>query len=164
MKVKTALEKICSGLVFSALLTSCASIVSGTHQEIRVNSTPSGAVVKVDNAISGQTPTILTLSAKESHQVRIELAGYKPYEVALTQKTNGWIFGNIFFGGLIGIVVDMNTGAAYALTPNKIDAQLISAKCTGRVSHASYGDKQLLVTLVSKADPSWQRIGQLEKE
>ncbi len=162
--MKRVLTKILSGLLLPALLTSCATIVSGTHQEVCVNSAPSGAIIKVDDAVSGQTPTTLTLSAKQAHRLRIELPGYKPYEVALTQKTNGWIFGNIFFGGLIGIVVDMSDGAAYALTPNKIDAQLIPAKAGGRVSHATFGNRQLLVTLVRKADPSWQRIGQLERE
>ena len=114
---------------------------------------------------SGHTPTTLTLSSKQSHKVRIELAGYKPYEVALTQKLNGWLFGNIFFGGLIGIVVDISDGAAYALTPNHIDAQLVAEGGHGRrVSRASFGDGEVYVTLVKKADPGWQKIGQLERE
>lgn len=148
----------------SALLSSCASIVSGTKQEVKVSSTPSGATVKVDEAVSGHTPTTLTLSSKQSHKVRIELAGYKPYEVALTQKLNGWLFGNIFFGGLIGIVVDISDGAAYALTPNTIDAQLVADGHGRRVSRARFDEGEVFVTLVKKADPRWQKIGQLERE
>jgi len=159
MRIKSTVIEIVSGLVATALLTSCASIVSGTHQEVRVNSAPSGANVRVDGAITAQTPALLTLSSKESHMLRIEMAGYRPFEVALTQKTNGWIFGNIFFGGLIGIAVDISTGAAYALTPNEINATLIPAKGT-----ASHGGRQLSVALVSKADPSWQKVGQLVKQ
>ena len=161
MKLKSTLNETIFSLLMLALLSGCASIVSGTRQEVRVNSAPSGATVKVDDSISGRTPTTLTLSARQSHKVRIELAGYKPYEVTLTQKLNGWLFGNIFFGGLIGIVIDLSDGAAYALSPNNINANLIPAKGTAR---ATYGNGQLFVTLVSKADPSWQKIGQLEKE
>ncbi|MFT8590855.1 MAG: hypothetical protein ABF746_06495 [Acetobacter orientalis] len=31
-----------------------------------------------------------------------------------TSDVNGWVFGNIGFGGLIGVVVDMATGAVRA--------------------------------------------------
>jgi len=159
MSIKTYLAKATTALVLVASFTGCASIVSGTRQEVRVNSSPSGGNIKVDGALAGTTPAVLELSSKESHKLTIELQGYKPYDIILVQKTNGWIFGNIFFGGLIGIAVDISDGAAYALSPNKIDAQLVpgkGAKCTS--------NPQLTVKLVAKADPSWQRIGQLQRD
>ena len=143
------------------MLAGCASIVSGTHQEVKVSSAPSGATVKVDNLASATTPATLTLSASQSHQVLIELPEYKPYEILLGQETNGWIFGKIFFGGRIGIVIDVSDGAAYALTPNKIDAQLISCRSSGRA--AANSQQQIFIKLVHKAESSWQRIAQLEK-
>ena len=161
MKVRSKSIAAASSLLLATMLAGCASIVSGTHQEVSVSSAPSGATVKVDNVASATTPATLTLSAKQSHQVLIELPGYKPYEVFLAQKTNGRIFGNIFFGGLIGIVIDMSDGAAYALTPNKINAELISCKGSGRA--ATNNHQQLFIKLVNKAEPRWQRIAQLEK-
>lgn len=167
MTIKPLTTQIAASVLAASLLSSCASIVSGTRQEVRVNSTPSGAIIRVDDAISGQTPTTLTLSSRHAHTLRIELAGYKPYEAQLHQKLNGWVFGNLFFGGVIGIVVDSADGAIFALKPNQIDAQLVAEE---RASHERRGRRaandhgRVIVKLVSKPDPTWQRIGQLEKQ
>lgn len=37
---------------------------------------------------------------------------------------DGWLFGNLLFGGLICVIVDAATGAMYKLTPNQMAAQL----------------------------------------
>jgi hypothetical protein len=39
--------------------------------------------------------------------------GYTANVVAVDSSTKGMAFGNILFGGLIGVGVDMSTGAAY---------------------------------------------------
>ncbi|MCG2921469.1 hypothetical protein KZ305_25620, partial [Escherichia coli] len=42
-------------------------------------------------------------------------------------RLNGWYFGNIIFGGLIGIlVVDPMTGAMFTLSPKDVNAVLAS--------------------------------------
>jgi len=56
--------------------------------------------------------------------VKFELDGYQLYQTRLTQKFNGWCFGNILIGGLIGIVVDVSTGAMYTLSPSVINVDM----------------------------------------
>ena len=87
--------------------------------------------------------------------VKIELDGYQPYETNLTRSTSGWVWGNIVFGGLIGLVVDASAGGMYKLTPDQIDSELRSA-------HAeALSNDGLFIAVVLKADPSWEKIGSL---
>jgi hypothetical protein len=58
--------------------------------------------------------------------VKIELPGYMPYETNLIRKVDGWIAGNIVFGGLIGLAVDAITGGMYKLTPEQIQSELMN--------------------------------------
>ncbi len=143
-------------LSISLLLPSCASIVSGSKQNISFNSTPAGAIVWVDNVNLGVTPVTAKLErSKKDQKVKIELQGYKPYELTLTRKTNGWIWGNILFGGIIGIIVDSSSGAMYRLTPDQIEAQLANGVVMNKKSDTYIG-------VVLTADESWEKIGNLE--
>ncbi len=102
----------------------CASIIHGGKQKIHVNSVPLNAVVRV-NEIKVTTPSTINLSRKESDYVlKFEKFGYRPVEVKLTRTTDGWVWGNIILGGIIGTVVDYSTGAAYKLTPDNISVTL----------------------------------------
>lgn len=136
-------------------LAGCASIMHGSNQRVEFASTPVGAQVSVDNKPLGITPTHTTLSRDEKHMVRIELAGYQPYEVELKRGVSGWVFGNIVFGGIPGVVVDAVTGAMYKLSPSEVNANL-----AGRTSATTNGD-QLTIAVVLSANPSWEKIGQM---
>jgi len=95
--------------------TGCATIVSGSTQSVQIDSTPSNAVVKINNLEQGQTPVRVNLSrAQKVATVQIELPGFEPEEIQLTRSVNGWVWGNIVFGGLIGLVIDASNGAMYA--------------------------------------------------
>lgn len=49
-------------------------------------------------------------------------------EVTLVQTQNGWIWGNILVGGIIGLAIDFGTGAAYKLTPQEVNVALQEAQ------------------------------------
>jgi hypothetical protein len=145
-----------AGITIALLLSSCASIVSGSKQNINFNSTPSGATVWVDDVNLGVTPVIAQLERiKKNQKVKIELQGYKPYELILNRKTNGWIWGNILFGGIIGIIIDASSGAMYRLTPDQIEAQLANGVVMNRKNDTYIG-------VVMTADANWEKIGNLE--
>lgn len=145
-----------AGITIALLFCSCASIVSGSKQNINFNSTPSGATVWVDDVNLGVTPVIAQLERiKKNQKVKIELQGYKPYELILNRKTNGWIWGNILFGGIIGIIIDASSGAMYRLTPDQIEAQLANGVVMNRKNDTYIG-------VVMTADASWEKIGNLE--
>lgn len=114
------------------LLTSCASIIHGTKQNLSVSSMPSGAKVFVKGVHMATTPAVIELSRKESNIIlRFEKEGYEPVEVALNRSVDGWIWGNIVFGGLIGLAVDFIDGAAYKLSPSEVNAVLTELRKQG---------------------------------
>lgn len=93
----------------------------------------------------------------DNHQIGVSLAGYQPFEIVTTRSVSGWVWGNIVFGGLIGLAVDAITGGLYQVKPEQVAAQL--SKATGS---ATFHDGDLYVFLVRHPDPSWHEIGQLE--
>jgi len=109
------------------LFTGCASIVSKSSWPFSVDSNPSGAQVSITNkkgveVFKGKTPAAMRLKsgagffAKESYVVTFLLNGYETKKVNVECKLNGWYFGNIVFGGFIGLlIVDPATGAMYKL-------------------------------------------------
>jgi hypothetical protein len=147
-----------SALVLSLLPVgfACASIVHGSRQSVAFTSTPSSARVTVDNQLVGNTPVVAKLTRKDKHIVRIELEGYSPFETTLARRTSGWVWGNMVFGGLVGLAVDATTGAMYQLTPEEINGTL------GPVT--SMTRDGLGVVVVLRADPAWEKIGELARE
>ena len=120
------LRRTLAGISLLMLVSGCATVVSGPSQHIGIASIPTGATVSVDNVARGQTPVLTPLSRKDDHLVKVELPGYHPFEATLTRSVNGWVFGNILIGGLIGVGVDALSGAMYSLTPGQITASLLA--------------------------------------
>jgi hypothetical protein len=100
--MKSALLSVLVGCFL--LIWGCATIMHGTSQQIGISSMPSGAKVSVDSNPMGVTPIFASLSRGDNHIIKIELDGYVPHEMTITKKTSGWVWGNIVFGGLIGLV------------------------------------------------------------
>lgn len=144
--------------ISSCLILGCATIIHGSKQDVGVSSSPTSANVIVDNQSMGQTPMTATLSRKDHHTVRIELEGYQLYETRLTRKASGWVFGNIIFGGIPGLIVDAITGGLYKLTPEQVEAEL-------RKSETALIEKNsdIFISVVLQPDPGWEKIGQLKK-
>lgn len=123
-KISISFASVMSGLV-ALLFSSCAAIVSGTTQDINVSSKPSGANVLLEDQLVGTTPTVLQLSRKTSHRVNIHHPGYRDYEVVIEPAANLTSAGNLLVGGIVGGVVDHNTGADNKLVPERVDAVLV---------------------------------------
>lgn len=138
------------------LLSSCATIMHGTRQTVGISSKPSNAEVWIDNKYVGHSPTIVELTRKDNHIVKIELQGYQPYEVTLTRELSGWVAGNLVFGGLIGLAVDGISGGLYQLTPSQVQAEIIKSDIA-----SSNNSEGLYIAAVMLPDPSWKKIGNL---
>lgn len=143
-------------LLSLATLTSCATIMHGTRQSIGISSNPSNANVWVDRTFVGNTPIIVNMSRNDNHFVRIEIEGYLPYEATFSKQLSGWVFGNIIFGGIIGLAVDAITGGIYKLTPDQVQAEMHS-------NHFAYSknSKDSYIAVVMNPDPAWEKIGNL---
>ena len=147
-----------------AALTGCATIMHGTSQDIGFQSSPTNAKVLVDGLPMGNTPVVAKLSRKDNHIVKMNLDGYQPFEATLTRGTSGWVWGNIVFGGLIGLAVDAMSGGLYNLTPNQISGQLSGGVIPqGKPPTAMVTKDGIFITVVMHADPAWTRIGSLTK-
>lgn len=137
-KIKTASIVLSSAILF----TSCASIVSKSSYPISINSAPSEAqiVIKDKKGIeifSGQTPATLKLKSgsgffgKARYQVTFNKSGYQTKTVPVEFKLNGWYFGNLLFGGVLGmLIIDPATGAMYKIETEFLNETLLPTKTT----------------------------------
>lgn len=147
------------GLVPAIALLACGTIIHGTSQEIGIASQPTGANVRIDNMEHGTTPLVADLKRKKEHLIQIEMEGYQPYEMHVTNSVSGWVWGNIVFGGLIGLAVDAISGGLYKLEPEQVQAELAR---TGAEASLESGKDHAYIRVTLEPDPSWERIGTLD--
>jgi len=138
-------------------LVSCATIMHGTTQKIGISSAPTGASVTVDNKGMGKTPLFAELKRGDDHIVTIEMKGFEKAQLTLTKSVSGWVWGNIAFGGLIGLAVDAISGGLYNLSPEQLNAEL---RKNG--SNVSVDEKGVMIVAVLQANPEWKKIGSLK--
>ena len=159
VNAKKRIVQCATAVVSSVVIAACASIMHGTHEDIGISSTPSSAQVTIDGQITGTTPVVTHLTRKENHIVRIEMPGYQPYEGTITHSVSGWVWGNIVFGGLIGLAVDAIDGGMYKLEPEQISG-VLSAK-NAVVTPNRDG---IYMVVVLKPEAGWQKIAQLQRQ
>lgn len=123
---------IFKGIVVSTvvLLTSCASIFTKTKYPVNFTSDPTEALVKIKDGngvslFSGKTPATVTLSSgkgffsKATYIIEFSKEGYETTVVPLTATVEGWYFGNLLLGGVLGmLIIDPATGAMWKLDEN----------------------------------------------
>ena len=92
------------------LLAGCATILGGgSSQSVAVQATPPGATftIKASSGIqmaSGAVPQTVRLPRKNEYQLEFTAPGFQAQSVALTRGTNGWIFGNLVVGWIVGFI------------------------------------------------------------
>lgn len=139
------------------LFSSCATIVSGSRQNVEITSEPSAAKVYINEVEVGNTPFQKNLKRNQEYSLMLKLDGYATYETKLVKKFNAWYIGNIGFGGLIGIIIDPITGAIYKLKPEEIDGNLKS----GTTYRTESGN--LFIKISMDITPNAEKVGQLMK-
>ncbi|MBI5463599.1 MAG: PEGA domain-containing protein, partial [Ignavibacteriales bacterium] len=119
--MKSSLLLFAAALLFSG----CATIMHGTHQEIEVSSSPSGARVWVDNNEVGVSPLFVEVKRSDEHILRIELSGYQRAELTITKRMSGWLLADLVVPfAYLGLPIDLLSGALYTLTADKFFAEL----------------------------------------
>jgi tetratricopeptide (TPR) repeat protein len=130
-------------------LTSCASIVSGGSKILPIVSQPDEANIEIldvrNNMTISKAKTPFTAVLERSagffqaaeYRIKITKEGYLPYEAPIEANINGWYFGNIVFGGIIGIlIVDPATGAMWKISEENVNVKLYPDTTEGKVSMA----------------------------
>lgn len=109
--MKTAYFVILIGVV---CLSGCASIITQTTQKITVQAEPIDSKIMINGQVS-ESPASAQLErgikAGKKHIIKVEKDGYVPCEFKTRNRFNAWFVGNILVGGLIGMAIDLGTGA-----------------------------------------------------
>jgi hypothetical protein len=116
-------------------MTGCASIFSGTTQDITLRTTP-GATYSITDSNgkqvargTGHGTASLERGAgyfsPHAYKARISKPGHMTKTVDIQPGMNPWYFANILIGGFVGmVIVDPLTGAMYKFYPSDIEATL----------------------------------------
>lgn len=102
-------------VAIATLFSSCATIVAGGDPSITISS--SSVTEPVTITTEKQTypnvtlPAVVQVKRKklDGQRIRIEAENYKFQDIVLRKAVNGWAFGNILIGGIIGLSVDLIT-------------------------------------------------------
>lgn len=86
----------------------------------------------------------------------IQLDGFHQYQAVFSRNVSGWVFGNILFGGFIGLAVDGITGSIFRLNPEQVHAEMMA-------NNVTYSNKAAdsCIMVVMKPNPEWEKVGQL---
>jgi len=117
--------------------SSCATIFGHSQYPVVINSVPSSAKVTITDkrgqvVFMGKTPASVKLKsafgymAKAQYSIKVQAPGYADQVYPLNARLNGWYFGNILIGGLIGmLIVDPASGAMFKMdNPTNININL----------------------------------------
>ncbi len=111
------IQKLLLLIVSAVMFTGCASIQSGTTQEVKVSSNPAGATVytalrakteggTVMNKVAvGVTPLTVRIPRKDG-AIMLEKEGFQPVAVPLVTGMNPWVWGDIVLTSLLSTSID----------------------------------------------------------
>jgi hypothetical protein len=98
-------------------LGACATIVSGTSQDIAVSTEPAGAACQLERSgivIGTVNPTPGTIKVERNKNDMVLICkkdGYEDGKTPLISSFNGTTFGNFLLGGWVGVAIDASSGA-----------------------------------------------------
>jgi len=109
------------------LNTGCASIVSKSKYPVSITTEPTAAKIEIKDQdgivrFAGTSPATAILDSGNGYFTRARYTvtaskdGYNSSTFPLQNSIDGWYWGNILFGGLIGLlIVDPITGAMFQI-------------------------------------------------
>lgn len=106
-------------MVNTGLLTGCASIVNGTHQSVNIDTYPaSEATCSLSNNegkwyVYNTPQSVAVHRSSTGMDIHCQKKGYRDANKSVESSIKPIFFGNILFGGIIGVVVDIVDGAAF---------------------------------------------------
>lgn len=117
----------------SLFLTGCASIVDGVNQSVSVETTPAHNANCALTSDKGRwyvnsTPGSVVIHRSFSDMlIECKKEGYESIAMPVKSHAKPLIFGNIIFGGVIGVIIDFVTGAGFDY-PNNIQVPMLPKK------------------------------------
>jgi hypothetical protein len=105
-------------------LLGCATIVKGNRSPIFIDSVPSGAEIAYQEKTYVTPCMIQVAKAYKPQKLSLWKDGYALGEVELRTQAGPMILGNIFFGGITGIIIDACTAAHCDFVKDNFRVQL----------------------------------------
>ncbi len=139
-------------------ISGCASIVSEKLYPVTISSAPEGATFQIFNedglkVFNGTTPAMVVLPAHngyfdgETYTIKFKKKGFYQQTTVLDSKIDGWYFGNLWLGGIIGLlIIDPATGAMWKLP----DYHNISLTKTDQEDLSSNNKKELRILTINQ--------------
>jgi hypothetical protein len=141
--------KLALAVVALALLGSgCATVTKGTNQAVTIHTDPDGATCDVSRELKtvasiAATPGQVTVDkAFGAIDVSCRKTGHQSTELRVDSQVQGWTFGNILLGGLIGFAVDAASGAMREY-PQFITLTLVPDEFASAEERERYVDERL---------------------
>lgn len=131
MKIKQLLF----ALTLMLLLSSCATILGGKKNTLKINGIPEKAEVYLDGKKIGETPLNIRISKyliQEGSIVEVKSSGYKTLTYEVVRRPHvGYVLLNIVTGS-IPLIVDVANGNIYRPNTRNIEYDLLPAKRKAR--------------------------------
>lgn len=129
-------------------LGACSTIVEGSSQNVTVMTDPSGASCRLESnrgivGIVNPTPGSIQLEkSKDNVTVLCEKEGYQPSAGTLASSFEGMTFGNIIFGGIVGVGIDAASGAMNKYPPS-VTVQLAPVSFPSASARDAFFDQKI---------------------
>lgn len=85
----------------------------------------------ISGRIMGKTPIKVPVKREKNQSFTVKKEGYENFERQLSTSTEGWVFGNLLFGGFIGRTTDIASGAVYEFSENEFQIVLVPKETSG---------------------------------
>jgi hypothetical protein len=151
-----------------AITSGCATIVKGSSQSVTVNTVPAAASCLLSRdgkemAVVNPTPgTIQVGKAMGTISIKCTKIGYQDAAGVLASEFQAMTFGNIIFGGIIGVAVDAASGAMNEYPP--IVTITMIPEEFGSVAERDVFFDKMKQTLLQESEEVKQRIRTVCKE
>jgi hypothetical protein len=124
--------RIIASIALAALCAACATITRSTTDQVQIQSDPPGAEAHTSMGHLCTTPCTLQFNRKDEFVVTISKPGYHTEEIPVVTRVAGAGFagaaGNVLIGGVVGLTVDVASGATLEHIPNPVFVTLEPVK------------------------------------
>ena len=103
------------------LLSSCATLIHGSHQTVPITTDPPGAQLNIGGS-QYITPANVSLARDQEYQAVVTKPGYQTQTAEIHSSFSGVTFIDLIF--IIPWAVDLADGAAYSLDPETVELHL----------------------------------------
>ncbi len=125
--------KIFAALAAVGALSACATVTRGSTEDVQFISNPPGATVKIGLGQSCVTPCFIKVERRDTFQAVFTLGDQTEQVFVDTEVAGGGVAGvagNVLLGGVIGVGVDVATGAGLDHVPNPVVVTFDLSKAT----------------------------------